>query len=32
MDERVLVLDGHGDVKVAVRPPAQRERDLWVAA
>jgi serine O-acetyltransferase len=29
MDEGLLVLDGHGDVKATVRPPAQRERDLW---
>jgi serine O-acetyltransferase len=29
MDDRVLVLDGYGDVKAAVRPPVQRERNLW---
>ena len=29
MDEGVLVLDRHGDMKAATRPPARHERDLW---
>ncbi len=29
MDEGLLVLDGHGGVEAAARPPTQRVRDLW---